>query len=191
MVDDAHGLGVFGDSGSGVIEHLGLKGSGVSLVQMGTLSKAAGGVGGFVAGSQILIDFLRNRARSFIYSTALPPSNIAAASCALEIVKTDHSLRKRLQSNVARLRNGLHESGLTVLPGESPIVPLIIGDSSTAMAISWRLEEAGFWVPAIRPPTVPVGTSRLRITVSALHTEAQISEFVDAVAKATGVQTHI
>jgi 8-amino-7-oxononanoate synthase len=190
MVDDAHGLGVFGDSGSGVIEHLGLRGSSVTLVQMGTLSKAAGGVGGFVAGSQILIDFLRNRARSFIYSTALPPSSIAAASRALDIIKSDHSLRKRLQNNIAKLREGLHESGYTVLLGESPIVPLIIGDSGAAVTISKQLEEAGFWVPAIRPPTVPPGTSRLRITVSALHTETQISELIAAVTNAERVQSH-
>ncbi len=180
MVDDAHGTGVYGESGSGTVEHFGLLGR--VPIQMGTLSKACGSVGGFVAGSRSLVELLKNKARSFIYSTALPPAVVESARMSLEIIASSPSLRARLHHNVKRLRTGLNILAIDAAAGDSPIIPVIYGSEMAAISISKQLEEAGFWIPAIRPPTVPPGTSRLRITVSADHTDDQI----DALLKVLG-----
>ena len=172
LVDDAHGTGVYGERGSGLVEHCGLVGR--VHIQMGTLSKAVGAAGAFVAGSETLIDFLRNKARSFIFSTASSPADVAAARKSLELIGAEPERRDVLRKNIKVMRDGLAELGLTVLPGDSPIIPLIIGDADEAVAVSSNLEASGIWIPAIRPPTIPVGTSRLRITVTAAHSEDDI-----------------
>ncbi len=179
MVDDAHGTGVYGLNGSGIVNEVGL--STKVAIQMGTLSKALGVGGAFVAGSAILIEFLRNKARSFVYSTALPPSDVAAAIAAIEIVESEPKLRRQLAENGSLLRDGLKKVALDILPGDSPIVPIIVGTAELAVEFSSMLEEAGYWIPAIRPPSVPDGESRLRITISAAHTTAQIEGLVQAV----------
>jgi 8-amino-7-oxononanoate synthase len=178
MVDDAHGTGVYGATGGGIVEHFGLVDK--VPIQMGTLSKAIGTSGGFVAGSQILAQFLRNKARSFVYSTAPSPASSAAALKALELIQTQPGLRRRLQENIVSIRIGLKTLGLTVPPGNSPIIPVIVGDADKAVMISNELEKKGIWIPAIRPPTVPPGTSRLRITVSAAHSDDDISRLIAA-----------
>jgi len=182
MVDDAHATGVLGDRGAGTVEYFGLEKQGI--IQMGTLSKALGSEGGYVAGSTSLIDFLRNRARSFIYSTALSPPVIAAALAALDVLEEEPHLRWQLHANVQFLYRGLKDMGFEVLPTRSAIIPLIVGDAHKAMVLSATLAEIGVFIPAIRPPTVPEGTSRLRITLMATHTRDHIQFALDAFQKA-------
>jgi 8-amino-7-oxononanoate synthase len=179
MVDDAHGTGVYGDSGSGTVERLGLIGR--VHIQMGTLSKALATAGGFVCGSKPLIDYLRNKARSFMFSTAPTPANAAAALAALQLIQTGPDLRLRLQMNIQQMREGLREFYFPVTYCESPIIPLIIGDPIAALRVSRELEKEGIWIPAIRPPTVPAGLSRLRITVTAAHKYRDIKKAVEAI----------
>jgi 8-amino-7-oxononanoate synthase len=183
MVDDAHGTGVYGHSGSGIIEHFGLFGR--VHIQMGTLSKAVGASGAFIAGSKTLIEFLRNKARSFMFSTALPPADVASACKALELIQSEPERRIQLKSNSAQMRSGLADLGLPILPGDSPIIPLITGSAEEAIRISQELENEGFWIPAIRPPTVPRGSSRLRIAISSSHTSQNISDALKAIEKST------
>jgi len=168
LVDEAHGFGVMGHHGGGLAEEWGLQ-QDIEL-QMGTLSKAAGLAGGFIAGSSALIDLLINRARSFIYSTAPPPALAHAALRSVELIGSaeGRALRERLQSNVRIL----HESPAPALL--TPIIPVILGSNETALQASARLAEAGFVVPAIRYPTVPRNSARLRISVSAAHSEASL-----------------
>lgn len=173
MVDDAHGTGVLGKKGKGTLEHYGLEG-GVD-VQMGTLSKALGGIGGFVAGSKTLIEYLKNRSRPFIYTTALPVAACAAAREALKVIEDEPSRREALWRNVRCLKEGLNVPGV-----ESPIFPIVIGDAKEAVALSGSLFEKGLWVTAIRPPTVPEGTSRLRVTVTSEHTLEHIKTLLQA-----------
>jgi 8-amino-7-oxononanoate synthase len=180
-VDDAHAVGVTGSNGRGTVEALGLEGQ--IDIQVGTLGKAFGAAGAFVVGSRVLRDFLINRARSFIFSTGPMPAQAAAARRALAVVQCDPELRRRLHDNCRYLRLGLathhvHASGDV----ESHIVPIVIGDAATTMAVGRSLAEHGFLVGAVRPPTVAPGTSRLRITVSAAHTREQIDAFVDVLA---------
>ncbi|RKO66552.1 8-amino-7-oxononanoate synthase [Desulfofundulus salinus] len=182
MVDDAHATGILGDKGAGTVEYFGLEKRGI--IQMGTLSKALGSEGGYVAGSTSLIDFLRNRARSFIYSTALSPPVIAAAMAALDVLGEEPQLRRQLHANVQFLYQGLKDMGFEVLPTRSAIIPLIVGDAHKALALSAILAEMGVFVPAIRPPSVPEGTSRLRITLMATHTEDNIQFALNAFQKA-------
>ncbi|MGI0493969.1 8-amino-7-oxononanoate synthase [Alkalinema pantanalense CENA528] len=182
LVDEAHGTGVMGKSGAGCVEHLGCTGR--SLVQMGTLSKALGSLGGYVAGSVKLVDFLRNRAPSWIYTTGLTPADTAAALAALEIVQTEPDRRDRLWANVAYLKTQLErlsEQNATfkLLPSDSPIVCLGLPDVATAMQMGKALQDWGIFAPAIRPPTVP--TSRIRMTVMATHTVSDIDQLVDAI----------
>ncbi len=172
VVDEAHALGVYGSHGGGVLQALGLGGHADALV--GTMGKAMGSAGAFVAGSRLLVDVLLNKARSFIFNTGLPPGVLAASLAALGMLRTDGVLRReRLLEHARRLRYGLGELGFTV-GGESYILPVILGDSQ--LTLTWRdaLLEEGLFVQAIRPPTVPVGTSRLRLTVSAAHGAADI-----------------
>ena len=180
MIDDAHGFGVLGERGGGTVEHFGLENRGV--IQMGTLSKAIGGLGGYVAGSRVLIDFLVNKARGFIFTTGLPPATLAGALAAIDVMKSTPELRRRLSSNARWLKAALPEAGFQLLPSETPIVPLILGAADVASRFAEALFEHGVYAPAIRPPTVLEGTSRLRISVMASHTtedlEAAVSGFV-------------
>ncbi|MFN3466099.1 MAG: 8-amino-7-oxononanoate synthase [Candidatus Brocadiales bacterium] len=184
MVDDAHGTGVLGKKGKGTVEHYGLDRE--VDVQMGTLSKALGGVGGFVTGSKTLVEYLKNRSRPFIYTTALPVAACAAAVEALRIIREESSRREALWRNVRHLQEGLKVQGfkgLNVQEVESPIFPIVIGDAKEAVALSKSLFEEGLWVTAIRPPTVPEGTSRLRVTVTSEHTQGHIQALLQALAK--------
>jgi 7-keto-8-aminopelargonate synthetase-like enzyme len=180
-VDDAHGVGVNGDHGRGTVEALRLEGQ--VDITVGTLGKAFGAAGAFVTGPRVLRDFLINRARSFIFSTAPMPAQVAAARGALAVVKNEPELRLRLRESCRYLRvvlatHGIHASG----DAESHIIPILIGDPATTVAIGASLVEQGFLVGAIRPPTVAPGTSRLRITVSAAHTHAQVDQMVNVLA---------
>lgn len=187
MVDDAHGLGVLGAGGRGIAEHWSAL-CGETLVpqiQVATLGKALGCGGAFVAGDEALIEYLIQRARSWVFSTAPPPALAAAARAALAIVASDEGAhrRARLLANVERFRTGCRQCGIAMTDSATPIQPLILGSETATLALSRRLFEAGFWVAAIRPPTVPPGTSRLRITLSAAHTEAQIDRLVEVLAQ--------
>ena len=171
MLDEAHATGVFGQHRRGLAEHLGVEDK--VDITLGTLSKALGCAGGFVVGSQFLIDLLRNRARSLIYSTALPPSVCAAAVAAVEFVMSDDGAqrRDRLWDNVR------------TLGAQSAIHPVIVGEERAAVELSGKLFDAGIFVPAIRYPTVPKGKARLRVTVSAAHTTADVQQFLKVYAK--------
>ncbi|HKL77624.1 MAG TPA: 8-amino-7-oxononanoate synthase [Gammaproteobacteria bacterium] len=175
MTDDAHGVGVVGD-GAGSTAAAGLTAAQVPL-QMGTLSKAVGGYGGYLCTDRVVADYLRSRARSFIYTTALPPATVAGAAAAVHRIRTDPALCRRPLALARRLsdRLGLAEP-------ESPIVPVVLGRAQAALEAQARLGEAGFLVQAIRPPTVPEGTARLRITLRAPHTEADVDALAEAVA---------
>lgn len=173
IVDEAHATGVLGTDGRGAAELLGVEDR--VTVRIGTLSKAVGSLGGFVAGPRPLIDWLVNAARTQIFSTALPPSACAAALTALEIIQREPLRRQHLLARSEHLRQQLTAQG-SPLPagGCGPILPVILGDADRTVAAAARLEAAGLLVPAIRPPTVPSGTSRLRISLSAVHTEEDI-----------------
>jgi 8-amino-7-oxononanoate synthase len=171
MVDEAHATGVLGKNGRGAVDHFNLRWA--IGVQMGTLGKALGSFGAYVAGRRELIDLLINRSRAFIYTTALPPAACGAAIEAINILENEPARIARLWTLTATYRAALRKAGLKAV-GESPIVPLITGDPRHTMEVSAQLFERGYHVQAIRPPTVPEGTSRLRTTVSAAHTEAQL-----------------
>jgi 8-amino-7-oxononanoate synthase len=179
LVDEAHATGVFGASGRGVAEQFGVEER--IAVRVGTLSKAVGCLGGFVAGPQELIDFLWNAARSQVFSTALPPALCAAAEAAIGIIQSEPERRTRLHALANHLRDELRRQGVEV-PANSvgPIIPVVIGEAGPTMALAGRLEEQGFLVGAIRPPTVPRGASRLRISLSTAHTEEQLTALAAA-----------
>jgi 8-amino-7-oxononanoate synthase len=185
MVDEAHATGLYGNyHHSGLCEQFGI--SDRTVLQMGTFSKALGGAGAFVAGSQVLIDTLINKARGFIYSTALPPAVIGAAREAVQVVQADPNPREHLWANVQLFEQLIKHYGLTErvnLPLRSPIVPLVIGDSAETVRVSQVLLDAGYFVQGIRPPTVPPGTSRLRIALSASHTQTQLEGLAAALAQ--------
>lgn len=188
MVDEAHGTGVFGTHGAGLADALGLEND--IDIHMGTLGKALGGFGAYVAGSHELIAWLINRARSFVFTTGIPPAVAATAIAALDIVIDEPDRRRQLWDNAAFLREGLIALGYTVGPTQSPILPVIIGDATKTMTVAAALIEQGVWAHGIRPPTVPVGTSRLRVTPIATHTQSQLSTALDAfarVGKETGI----
>jgi 8-amino-7-oxononanoate synthase len=172
MVDEAHATGVLGPNGAGAIEHFGLEGR-VGVV-MGTLSKAIGAQGGFVAGSQDLCDYLRTRARGFVFTTALAPAATGAALAALDIVRDEPERRDRLRALVAQLVAGVRELGMEVLPTDSAVVGVLIGEARPALEAAAALRRARVWAPAIRPPSVPPGTARLRLTVMATHQERHL-----------------
>lgn len=171
-LDDAHATGVLGMNGKGAAEHFHV--SSPRLIQMGTLSKALGGFGGFIAGPHDLIQYLMNKARPFIYTTALPPSTLASALAALTLIEDEPLLIKRLWENRNYLHQKLSKLGFNTLGSETPILPILIGESKKTLAFSQRLMENGLLVSAIRPPTVPRATARLRITVMATHTQEQM-----------------
>ena len=178
IVDEAHSFGVLGNSGGGTVEHFGLENQ--DIIQVGTLSKAVGGLGGYVAGRRILIDFLINRARSFIFSTGLPPATLAAASAAIDVMRSTPELRRRLFSNTRQLATALSEAGFQCLSTETQILPLILGSAKVTSKFADMLLNYGVYAPAIRPPTVPKGTGRLRISVMATHTPAELEAAIDA-----------
>lgn len=183
MVDEAHATGLYGDKGSGLCEQFGVQ-ERVAL-QMGTFSKALGSSGAYVAGSRILIDWLVNHARGFIYSTAQPPAVIGASLAAIRLIQSDASLKERLWQHVARMESLLRQLDLgqrVSLPLKSPIVPVLIGDSVDTLRVSQALLESGYFAQGIRPPTVPPKTGRLRIALSAAHTDSQIEGLVQALA---------
>ena len=167
MVDEAHATGLYGATGAGVVAKLGL--SDRVLVQMGTLGKALGGFGAYVAGSSALRELLINRCRSFIFTTSLPPAVMAMAIAAIDLVKREPQRREALWRNCRHLTEGLHALGFQIGASSSPILPLIIGDAGKCMKFSEVLLERGVFAQGIRPPTVPPGTSRLRITLMATH----------------------
>lgn len=179
LVDDAHGLGVLGQNGRGTLEHLDLA-LAPPVILMGTLGKALGVFGAFVAGEEALIETLIQRARTYIYTTALPPAVAEAVRASLRIVREEGWRRDRLRTLVARFRAGAERLGLTLLSSPTPIQPVVLGTAEAALRASQRLREQGILVPAIRPPTVPEGSARLRITFSAAHEEAQVDRLLDA-----------
>jgi 8-amino-7-oxononanoate synthase len=185
MVDDAHGLGVLGPEGAGSVAEAGLTQDDAPIL-MATLGKALGVAGAFVAGSASLIDALVQNARTFVYATAMPPALAAAARAAVDVARFEGWRRDRLARLIAHFRSAADASGLALLPSRTPIQPLVIGASDAALAVAATLEDAGFYVPAIRPPTVPGGKARLRITLTTLHTENEIERLVDAIAGALG-----
>lgn len=182
MIDEAHAIGVLGRTGAGLAEELGL-GDRIA-VRMGTLGKALGGYGAFVAGSRALVDLLLNRARAYVFSTALPPAVVAGVRAAVAIARSDDERRARLRRNVERFRAGLAAAGLPAPELGSSIVPLVLGPADRALTVARRLLDAGVLCPAIRPPTVPEGTARLRLTPIAAHTDGQIDRAVEAIAGA-------
>jgi glycine C-acetyltransferase len=181
MLDDAHATGVLGKTGKGTADHFGL--SGRVHIQMGTLGKALGSFGAFVAGSRDLIDLLVNQARSFLYSTALPPAVCAASLAAIDIVGKHPDLITKLWRNRERLVSGLQSRGISTGNSESPIVPLIIGDTARAVSAANKLIEDGIYVTAIRPPTVQEGSARIRTTVMASHSDEDIDTVLDRVSR--------
>ena len=184
IVDDAHGFGVLGRQGRGSLSHFDLNSP--RIVYMGTLGKAAGVAGAFVAASAEVIDWLIQRARTYIYTTATPPLLAAAVRASVDVIEHDEARRTHLQSLISQLREGLRGLPWTLLSSQTAIQPLIVGESKSALELSAQLREAGIWVPAIRPPTVPMGTARLRISLSAAHTEAQVQRLVAALQRCAG-----
>ena len=178
LVDDAHGTGVMGKQGRGTIEHFGIDPA--RVIQMGTFSKALGTIGGYVVGTQSFKEFLINTCRSFIYTTAPPPAFAAAARIALEIVQSDTERRTALWQNRDRMFQGLSGMGFTLTNTQSPILPVILNNPSLALEMSKKLFNQGIYVPAIRPPTVPKRTSRLRVTVTSDHTPEHLDAALEA-----------
>ncbi|MCQ4272160.1 8-amino-7-oxononanoate synthase [Pseudomonas kuykendallii] len=183
MVDDAHGFGPLGAGGGGIVEHFGL-GSDDVQVLVGTLGKAFGTAGAFVAGSEELIETLIQFARPYIYTTSQPPAVACATLKSLELLRGERWRREHLERLIAQFRDGAARIGLQLMDSPTPIQPILIGDSARALRLSSLLRERGLLVGAIRPPTVPAGSARLRVTLSAAHSEAQVDRLLDALANA-------
>ena len=181
VVDDAHGFGVLGE-GRGTLAHLGMVSD--RIVLMGTLGKAAGVAGAFVAAHPVVIDALVQTARPYIYTTAMPPLLAQALRVALGLIRDDHARRATLHSHIARFRAGAAALRWTLLPSQTAIQPLVVGEPSAALALSAALAAQGIWVPAIRPPTVPAGTARLRVSLSAAHSPGDVDALLAALAAA-------
>ena len=182
MADDAHGIGVLGQHGGGCAEHFALNQQELPIL-MGTLGKAVGSFGAFVAGSQELIETLIQFARPYIYTTALPPAVAAASLASLQIISQDAGRREHLGQLIGQFRQGADELSLPLMASSTAIQPLLIGDSERALKVSDQLARRGFMLSAIRPPAVPAGTARLRITLSAAHSEQQVQQLLDALAE--------
>lgn len=182
-VDDAHGVGVIGEHGRGCVADAGLGVADVPL-QLVTLGKALGGSGALVVGEEAMIQHLAETARPYIYTTAVPPAQAAAALAAVKLARRDDWRREKLAELVGVFRAGARQHGLELMPSDTPIQPLLCGAESTVMGLSAALEAAGFLVSAIRPPTVPEGKARLRVTLSALHTVPEVRALTDAIAHA-------
>jgi len=185
IVDDAHATGVLGN-GRGSLEHFGVKDP--DIIQMGTLGKALGSFGAFVAARREVIELLVSKARPFIYTTALPPTVCAAAAKAVDLIEEDPSIIKRLWENTGRLKERLTQAGLDTMESATPIVPVLAGDAKRVMEISERLLERGVFIQGIRPPTVPYGTARLRATLSSAHSIDEVDRAAAAIIEAFDVQ---
>lgn len=181
MVDDAHGFGVLGKTGAGLVEHYGLSAAEVPVL-VGTLGKSFGTSGAFIAGSEELIETLIQFARPYIYTTSSPPAVACATLASLQLLKSEHWRREHLQQLIQQFRQGAQALGLNLMDSPTPIQPVLIGDSGQAMVISAKLREQGILVGAIRPPTVPAGSARLRITLTAAHSAEQVQQLLDALA---------
>ncbi len=179
MVDDAHGLGVLGEQGQGSVSAAGLDQQQVP-VYMGTLGKALGTAGAFVAGSEELIETLIQQARSYVYTTAMPAAMAEATRASVRIAREENWRREHLIDLRHVLRQGVADIGLQLMDSDTPIQPIVLGDANEALAWSQALEERGIWVSAIRPPTVPQGSARLRVTLSAVHTHRHVERLLDA-----------
>ncbi|MDD2052569.1 8-amino-7-oxononanoate synthase [Pseudomonas putida] len=182
MVDDAHGFGPLGATGGGIVEHFGLSLEQVPVL-VGTLGKAFGTAGAFVAGSDDLIESLIQFARPYIYTTSQPPALACATLKSLELLRSEHWRREHLQALIYQFREGAQQIGLKLMDSFTPIQPILIGDSERAMRLSRLLRERGLLVTAIRPPTVPAGSARLRVTLSAAHSAAQVQLLLEGLAE--------
>jgi 8-amino-7-oxononanoate synthase len=183
-VDDAHGIGVLGAQGRGSVAAAQLGAKEVPL-QLATLGKALGGYGAVVVGQDELVRHLMETARPYLYTTALPPAQAAASLAAVKLARREDWRREKLQALIARFREGAARRGLAMLPSQTPIQPLLCGDDHRAVALAQALELQGYWVAAIRPPTVPEGSARLRITLSAGHTNADVDGLLAALSRAS------
>ncbi len=179
MLDDAHGFGVLGEKGAGIVEHVNLSQKELPVL-MATLGKAFGVSGAFVAGSRELVDTLVDGARNYIYSTAMPPALAAAARASLKIVQEEPQRREHLRALIAHFKKRAHGMGFSLAPSDTAIQILVVGENALALKISEDLRERGYWITAIRPPTVPPKTARLRITLSAAHTIEQVDGMLAA-----------
>ncbi|WP_447648914.1 8-amino-7-oxononanoate synthase [Pseudomonas abietaniphila] len=179
MVDDAHGFGPLGANGAGIVEHFGLSMDDVPVL-IGTLGKSFGTAGAFVAGSEELIETLIQFARPYIYTTSQPPALACATLKSLELLRTEHWRREHLKALIKQFRDGAQAIGLELMDSFTPIQPILIGDSGRALRLSQMLRERGLMVTAIRPPTVPAGSARLRVTLSAAHSQAQVQLLLEA-----------
>lgn len=177
VLDDAHGFGVKGDMGKGSLSHFGLEYH-PRIILMGTLGKAAGGAGAFIAGSAEVIEWLIQTARSYIFTTAASPAMACALQASLRLIATADTQRQHLQGLIAQLRAGVAGLPWVLLPSETAIQPLIVGENEATLALSQHLAARGIWVPAIRPPTVPKGQSRLRISLSAAHRKEDVDTLI-------------
>ena len=184
LVDEAHATGVFGEKGRGICEHLGVE-DGVHI-RVGTLSKGLGSFGGFVAGSRALIDWLANRARPYVFSTAMPEAVAAAGLAALRIVQEEPYRRQELLARARELREHLTSAGLSIGRSDSQIIPVILGSPGKTVQVAGELRRAGYFVPGIRPPSVPKGESLLRISLSSLHQREQVEGLVAAIRRIVG-----
>ncbi|AYG43130.1 8-amino-7-oxononanoate synthase [Pseudomonas sp. Leaf58] len=182
MVDDAHGLGTLGTQGGGIVEHFGLGVDEVPVL-IGTLGKACGTAGAFVAGSEELIEALVQFARPYIYTTSQPPALACATLKSLELLRLETWRREHLAALIRQFREGAQQIGLQLMDSPTPIQPIVIGDSAQALRLSRMLRERGLLVTAIRPPTVPAGSARLRVTLSAAHSQAQVQLLLNALAE--------
>ena len=181
MVDDAHGVGCLGEAGGGSLELLQLDQQQVPVL-MGTLGKGFGTSGAFVAGSEELIETLIQQARTYIYTTAMPPAIAAASLTSLKLVQAEHWRREKLTARIKQFRAGAEQRGLQLMASQTPIQPIVVGASELAIQMSQALKAKGVLVTAIRPPTVPAGTARLRVTLNASHTEQQVEQLLTALA---------
>ena len=178
VLDDAHGAGVLGATGRGTLEHFGVRSP--RIVYMATLGKALGGYGAFVAGEAQMIEWLVQKARTYIYSTALPPMAAVVATAALDLIDEDPAIVATLRARIAQFSSACAEAGVKAAPSGTAIHPIVVGDTRRALEAAARMHERGFLVPAIRPPTVPEGTSRLRVSLSAAHARAEVDALVAA-----------
>lgn len=181
-LDDAHGFGVLGEHGKGSLNHFKVKSP--RIIMMATLGKAAGVAGAFVAGEQVVIDYLIQKAKSYVYSTPAPPALSATLSASVKLIEQGDDLRANLNRSIAYLKNNLKLNQWQLMDSDTPIQPLVVGGNKEALALSEYLQTCGILVPAIRPPTVPVGTARLRISLSAAHTLDDMKKLVEAIHQA-------
>lgn len=188
IVDDAHGTGVIGPQGRGACAAAGVAGD--HVVQVVTLSKALGSQGGAVVAAKPVVDLVVNRARAYIFETALAPPALGAAFEALRIIREDDALRDRLHTNVSTIRRALRDAGFDIADSPTPIIPLLLGGNDRALRVAEQLKDRGYWITAIRPPTVPEGTARLRITVMASHRAEDLERFARDAAEVVGIQSN-